>query len=52
MFIRNCNMNMNKISINDYITEKQFYCAIWKIKYNISISKKDSFSISSIIKNK
>ena len=50
MFIRNLKMNMVKININDYTTEKQFYCTLWKIKYNIFISKKDSFSISSFIK--
>ena len=50
MFIRNSKMNMVKININDYATEKQFYCALWQIKYNISVSKKVAFSLSSFIK--
>lgn len=50
MFIRNSNMKMVKLNINNYTTEKQFYKALWKLKYNISFSKKNSFNVSSFIK--
>lgn len=50
MFIRDSNMKMIKLNINSYTTEKQFYVALWKIKYNIYFSEKKSFNISAIIK--
>ena len=39
MFVCNYINQIVKINRNDYSSEKQFYIALWKIKYNINIAK-------------
>lgn len=39
MFVRSYKNKIIEININDYSSEKKFYIALWKIKYNVDISK-------------
>lgn len=39
MFVRNYMNTIVEINRNEYTSEKQFYIALWKIKYNINIAK-------------
>lgn len=39
MFVRSYNNKIIEINRNDYSSEKKFYIALWKIKYNADISK-------------
>ena len=50
MLVRSYNGEIVKINKYDYASEKMFYIALWKIMYNIDISKNvTKFNIAKFI---
>jgi len=47
MYVRNYKGKIIFLDENKYTNEKDFYIALWKIKYNINIAK--TYDINSII---
>ena len=50
MFVRNFEGKIIKIKQDNFLNEKEFYCTLWKIKYNIDISKPTKSFNNSLIK--
>ena len=44
MYLRNYNGKIVFIDENNYSNERNFYIAVWKIKYNKNIAKKTSIN--------
>jgi len=49
MFVRNYMGKMVKIDISKYYSDKEFYNALWKIKYNITLDDDKYVLIDEII---
>lgn len=49
MFVRNCKGQIVQIHRNNFLNEKEFYKYVWKIKYNIDISKQSQSFNQSLI---
>ena len=49
MFVRNYNGTIVKIDISKYYSDKDFYTALWKIKYNITLGHDKYVLIDDII---
>ena len=50
MFVRNCKGQIVQIHRSDFLNEKEFYQYVWKIKFNVDISKQTQSFNQSLIR--